>query len=100
MCLTLREADAMVAYMKRYDPGYRYAREIVRRLHDVRYVQVNVLHPAEAPNYAHHRLHRGSDLDSATLGCLQEESRALVRESIGDVPEHASTRPGRRGQKG
>jgi predicted dehydrogenase len=100
MCLTLREADAMVAaaersgvtlmvaYMKRYDPGYRYAHEIVRGLHDVRYVQVNVLHPAEPPNYAHHRLHRSSDVDAATVGRLQEESRALVRESIGDVPEH------------
>src|SRR5947209_13763832 len=64
MCFTLREADAMiaaaeragvtlmVAYMKRYDPGYRYARDIIRGLSDVRYVQVNVLHPAEPPNFA------------------------------------------------
>lgn len=99
MCFTLREADdmiaaaaragvtLMVAYMKRYDPGYRYARAVVRELRDVRYVQVNVLHPAEPPNFAHHRLHRGTDVDRATLSRLQEESSMLIREAIGDVPD-------------
>jgi hypothetical protein len=42
----------------------------------------------EASVAARTRLHRGSDVDTATLSRLQEESRALVRDSIGDVPEH------------
>lgn len=76
----------MVAYMKRYDPGYRYARAIVQDLRDIRYVQVNVLHPSEPPNFAHHRIHRGADVDAATLAPLQEEASALVREAIGEAP--------------
>ena len=57
MCYTEAEAEAMVAaardhrvvlqvgYMKRHDPGYLYARDRVRELTDVRFVQVNHLHP-------------------------------------------------------
>src|SRR6266511_5365374 len=57
MCYTLREADEMiaaaeragkhlmVAYMKRYDPGYRYGRDMVQAIGQPRYVQINVLHP-------------------------------------------------------
>lgn len=98
MCYTLDEADAMiaaaersrttlmVAYMKRYDPGYRAARDIVRGLTAVRYVQVNVLHPIEPPNFAHHRIHRAHDLDPSTLERLGQESAARVRAVIGDVP--------------
>jgi len=102
MSFTLGEADAMVeaaerrdvrlmvAYMKRYDPGYRYARDIVRGLDDVRYVQVNVLHPAEPPAVAHHRIVRGSDVDPVLVSRLQDESAALVRGAIGAAPAYVS----------
>ena len=74
MCFTLREADAMIAtaertgvrlmvsYMKRYDPGYRYGRDAVRAIDDLRYVQINVLHPDPDLYYAHHRLKRFRDV--------------------------------------
>jgi predicted dehydrogenase len=99
MCLSLTEADAMVAaaeeagvtlmvaYMKRYDPGYRYAREVIRGLRDVRYVQVNVLHPTQAPNFVHHRLYHVSTQEQFTLARMDPVSRATVRAAIGDVPE-------------
>src|SRR5437867_2752880 len=57
MCFTQREADAMtaaakqhgrhlmVAYMKRYDPGYLHGRLLARSMKSLRYVQINVLHP-------------------------------------------------------
>src|SRR5437764_11468679 len=32
----------MVAYMKRYDPGYRYARERIQAMSDLRYIRVTV----------------------------------------------------------
>jgi predicted dehydrogenase len=98
MCLSLVEADAMiaaaeearvalmVAYMKRYDPGYRYAREIIRGMRDVRYVQVNVLHPAQAPNFCHHRLFHVSTQEQFTLARMDPVSRAAVRAAIGEVP--------------
>src|SRR6478736_616769 len=66
MCFTLREADAMiatsrrcgkrlmVAYMKRYDPGYLYRRSLVQAMDPLRYIQINVLHPSESLYFAHH----------------------------------------------
>ncbi len=52
MCYTLREADeilaaharagtvCLVAYMKRYDPAVRYAAPLLRRLPDLRAIQI------------------------------------------------------------
>jgi predicted dehydrogenase len=39
----------MVAYMKRYDPGYRYGRQLMREMKDVRLVRV---HDLNGPNAA------------------------------------------------
>jgi predicted dehydrogenase len=59
LCFTLREADElaaavrrsgvtlMVGYMKRFDPGYRYGRQLVQAMDDIRYIQINTLHPSE-----------------------------------------------------
>ena len=97
MCLPLREADAMiaaakragrhlmVAYMKRYDPGYRYGRDMVRAIGQPRYVQINVLHPAEPLYFAHHRIKRFADVPEATLDELAREGDRLVVEAIGQV---------------
>src|SRR5207248_744796 len=68
MCFTQREAGEMmrasertgrrlmVAYMKRFDPGYLYGREQVRAMPGLRYIQINVLHPSEPQYFAHHRI--------------------------------------------
>jgi len=97
MCFTLREADAMistarrtgrrlmVAYMKRYDPGYLYGREQVRAMRGLRYVQINVLHPSEPQYFAHHRIKRFSDVPQTTLEALQREADDLALEAIGPV---------------
>ena len=99
MCLTLREADAMiatsrrckkrlmVAYMKRYDPGYRYGRELVLKMKPVRYVQINVLHPSEPLYFAHHRLKRFDDVPRDKAEALQAEVDRLAIEAIGPVSE-------------
>ena len=99
MCFTLREADAliatsercgkrlMVAYMKRYDPGYRYGRELVRSMSQLRYVQINVLHPSEPLYFAHHRLRRFNDVPIEKSQTLQAEVDRLVIEAIGPVSE-------------
>ena len=99
MCFTLREADEMiaasrkhgrqlmVAYMKRYDPGYRYGRESVLKMRGVRYAQINVLHPSEPQYFAHHRIKRFADVPAATIEALQREGDQLAVEAIGCVPE-------------
>jgi len=99
MCYSLAEADSMiaaaaesrvtlmVAYMKRYDPGYRFAREVIRALPDVRYVQVNVLHPPQWPNFSHHRLYHVSTEERFTLESMDPATRAVIRGVVGEVPE-------------
>ena len=99
MCFTLREADAMiatsrrcgkrlmVAYMKRYDPGYLYGRNLVQAMDRLRYVQINVLHPSESLYFAHHRLKRFNDVPVERIEALQAEVDRLVVEAIGPVSE-------------
>jgi predicted dehydrogenase len=98
MCFTLREADAMiaaskrygrqlmVAYMKRYDPGYLYGREQVHAMRGLRYVQINVLHPSEPQYFAHHRIKRFSDVPQPVIEAMQAEADQLAVEAIGPVP--------------
>src|SRR5258708_13084205 len=98
MCFTQREADAMiaaaklhgrhlmVAYMKRYDPGYLYGRDLVRSMKGLRYVQINVLHPAEHLYFAHHRVKRFGDVPQPTIESLQREADQLAFEAIDPAP--------------
>ncbi|MBI3454330.1 MAG: Gfo/Idh/MocA family oxidoreductase [Candidatus Rokubacteria bacterium] len=96
MCYTLREADElaevvartgltfMVAYMKRYDPGYRLAlAQLPPVLGDLRYVQVTVFHPSERAQIAHHDIRRVRDVSADVLARLTAEEDALIREAIG-----------------
>ncbi len=46
----------MVGYHKRYDPAYRRARELVRGMKDLRYVEVTVLHPDDGAYRGHHAI--------------------------------------------
>ena len=97
LCFTLREADEMiaaskrsgrklmVAYMKRYDPGYLYGRDQVRAMRELRYIQINVLHPAEPLYFAHHRIQRFNDVPQKRLDALQCEMDDLVVEAVGPV---------------
>ncbi|MBI3963300.1 MAG: Gfo/Idh/MocA family oxidoreductase [Deinococcus sp.] len=111
---TVSEADAviaaakqarvklMVAYMKRYDPGYRYGREAVLKLKDLEYVQITVLHPAIDLYWAHHRIRRTKGLPkpkerlaetlpeaiaNVTKAVTQGEEARLIAETLGpDAP--------------
>jgi len=97
MCYTLREADelvetvatsgltCMVAYMKRYDPGYRVALEALPAvLPGLRYVQVTVFHPSERAQTGHLDIRRFRDVPPDVLARLTAEEDALIREAIGE----------------
>lgn len=95
LCFTLREADAiaeaarrkgvtvMVAYMKRYDPGYKTAQRLLAGMEDVRYVQINTLHPAEDEYLGIHGILRFNDIPAGVLGSLNAAQEALYDEAIG-----------------
>jgi predicted dehydrogenase len=49
-----RKATVMVGYHKRFDPAYLRARDAVRGLKGLRFVEVTVLHPDDDAYRAHH----------------------------------------------
>ena len=99
LCFTLREADEiiaavkqanvklMVAYMKRYDPGYRYAQQQAKQMSGIRYVQINTLHPSEDQYWNISGVTRFSDVPQSVLQPLNDEQERLITEAVGNIPE-------------
>ncbi len=70
----------MVGYHKRFDPAYVKAREEVRALRDLRYVEVTVLHPDDGAYREHHSLLPLPDRPR-TLPDEEDSTRAVVRDA-------------------
>src|SRR5262249_4822718 len=95
MCTTVAEAEVMVAaaeqagtvlmvaYMKRYDPAYRYAQARVQAMSDVRFIQVNHLHPDNSLHLAEFRVHRFDDVPVAAREVADGEHRRGIAEALG-----------------
>ncbi|HTU02198.1 MAG TPA: Gfo/Idh/MocA family oxidoreductase [Candidatus Sulfotelmatobacter sp.] len=96
MCYTLGEADAilaaerragtvcMVGYMKRHDPGLRYAQPLIEKLQGLQAIQITVLHPSEANQVGHLDIRRFADVPAAVRERLRADQDALIREAIGE----------------
>jgi len=96
MCFTLREADeiivahkragtvCMVAYMKRYDPGFRYAQPLIQKMPDLQTIHITVLHPSEEMQVGQHDIRRFTDVPAAVRAKLRADQDALIREAVGD----------------
>ena len=96
MCFTLREADeivaakkqagtvCMVAYMKRHDPGFRYAQPLIQGMKNLQAITITVLHPDEPNQAGHHDIRRFMDVPADVRAKLLADQDALVREAIGD----------------
>jgi predicted dehydrogenase len=96
MCFTLREADeilaahkkagtvCMVTYMKRYDPGFRYALPLIQKMKDLQAIHITILHPSEGNQIGHHDVRRFPDVPAKAQKQLRAEQDALIREVIGD----------------
>lgn len=95
MCTTLAEAEAMVAaadragvilmvaYMKRHEPAYQFVQERVRAMSDVRFVQINHLHPDNSLHTAEFKVRRFDDLPAGVREAWQREQRDLVAAALG-----------------
>lgn len=95
MCTTVAEAEAMVAaaeragvvlmvaYMKRHEPAYQYAQARVREMRDVRFVQVNHLHPDNRLHLAEFKVYRFDDVPAAARAESEREHRRLVAQALG-----------------
>ena len=100
MCLSLQEADAIIAaqkrsgkvgqvgYMKMYDPAFEYAKREVDEMDNIQFVQVNHLHPDNSLHIRQFRVQRFDDVPEALLEAQRATSSAARLEAIGDVPPH------------
>lgn len=94
MCTTVDEARQMVeaaeaantilmvAYMKRYDPAYIYARARIREMSDIQFVQVNHLHPDNALHVSNFKVHRFDDIPSGVREESAKEHAHLVASAL------------------
>lgn len=102
MCFSRQEADRIivaqeksgkvgqVGYMKVYDPAYEYGLSEVKTMGEVRFVQVNHLHPNNDLHVRQFDLRRFDDIPQEAIASLQAARKAADLEAIGDVPKHVS----------
>ncbi|MCY3711981.1 MAG: Gfo/Idh/MocA family oxidoreductase [Gemmatimonadetes bacterium] len=101
MCYSVREADRiigaaeasgktlMVGYMKQHDPGYRFARDEVLAMPDIRFIQANHLHCGNDRHLSEYTLYAFDDIPPDVIEDTAKRRERAVREAIGDVPEAA-----------
>ena len=99
MCFSLQEANAIigaaerpgkvgqVGYMKVYDPAFELAKREVEGMDDIRFVQVNHLHPDNALHLRQFRIKRFDDLPESAVEEARLAREAALRDAIGDVPD-------------
>jgi predicted dehydrogenase len=77
----------MMGYPKRYDPGYRRARQLVSELEDLRFVRMTTLESPLGPYVSHYPLVRGADIDPSLIGSWEADRARRVTAAIGDQDE-------------
>ena len=98
LCYSLQEADAIidaaraagtvaqVGYVKLYEPAFEAASKEIGSMDDVRFVQVNHLHPDNSLHVRQFRTRRFDDVPTAEVKKAQKAREAALRAAIGDVP--------------
>ena len=99
VCFSLQESDAMIeackrsgkvgqaGYMKVYDPAFERAKQEAADM-DVRFVQINHLHPDNALHLQQFDVRRFDDLPEGAMERAVEGRQAARQQAIGDVDPH------------
>jgi predicted dehydrogenase len=102
MCFSLGEADAIISaaresgkvgqvgYVKLFEPAFETARREVAAMDDVRFVQVNHLHPDNALHMRQFRTRRFDDVPGDAIERTKVARRAAVDAAIGEAPDHVT----------
>lgn len=97
LCYSLEEADAIIAaarrsgkvaqvgYVKLYEPAFEGASREVRAMEDIRFIQVNHLHPDNALHVRQFRTRRFDDVPADAIRKTQAARAAAIREAIGEA---------------
>jgi predicted dehydrogenase len=82
-----------VAYMKRYDPAFRRALELLPpRIEDVKFISVECNDPDQAPFVAHLPMVAPGDLPAALRDQFRTENARQLREAAGETLDEAGAR--------
>jgi predicted dehydrogenase len=76
-----------VGYMKVYDPGYEAAKREVGAMDNIRFIQVNHLHPHNDLHTRQFHVQRFVDVPDVAIEALKDSRIAAIREAIGNVPD-------------
>ena len=98
LCFSLPEIDAMIAaqgpgtvaqagYMKVYDPAFELAQKAVAEMGEIRFVQVNHLHPSNDLHLRQFDLRRFDDYPTAAVERTAAARKVATRQALGDAPE-------------
>ncbi len=59
-CAERSDRTVQIGYHKLYDPGFLYARDEIKKMHDVGFVRITVLHPTNELGFSPYRIRRGN----------------------------------------
>ncbi|MPY90226.1 MAG: hypothetical protein GEU99_20165 [Luteitalea sp.] len=102
MCFSWQEVDRIIAaheqagtvgqvgYMKVFDPAYEVALREVQAMGEIRFVQVNHLHPDNGLHLRHFDVRKCDDVPQEAVTALQTAQRTADLEAIGDVPKYVN----------
>ncbi|MDC9606990.1 Gfo/Idh/MocA family protein [Xenorhabdus griffiniae] len=100
LCFTVKEAEeietilkeidkiVMVGYMKRYDPGFKRALDLIKQMENPRYTQVTVLHPSEQQYFDMHEVLRFNDIPEDIKEAKIQEQNNILTNAVGDIEEN------------
>ncbi len=100
LCYSLKEVDemsalavrndlkVMIGYMKRYDPGYHYAKKRLLEMGEIRYVQINTLHPEEEGYLKIHGLIAADDVPAGVMQEISQTQHQRILEAVGAIAPH------------
>lgn len=100
LCFTVKEAEeiekilkhtdkiVMVGYMKRYDPGFKYALNLAKQIADPRYTQITVLHPEEKQYFDMHGVLRFDDIPESKKEARTEELDKILANAVGNIEKN------------
>jgi len=100
MCFSPQEAESIidaanssgkvgqVGYMKVFDPAFEMANREVDSMGNIRFVQVNHLHPSNALHLRQFSVQRFGDIPQSAHDAVRAAREKALHDAIGDVPEN------------
>ena len=80
----------LMAYMKRFDPGYQYAQRIVRPLADqgeIRFVEAHHIHSRNERYMDYFPVYRATDIPASARDAARAEHEANLLHALGPTPD-------------